>query len=683
MTGLTLQQEQGLMIARLLVKAGMPVFLAAADPTSPQGFRLPMGWQNVECDPEIVDAWRPGDALCAVTGRTFDLVDIDPRSGGTEEAIPMPHSYLAAETPSGGRHHFVSALGVASRDGVAPGVDVKSGTLEGTGRGFAFIAPTVRASKVDGIPREYRWYTGPDGPGLPSADQRAADGSGARLRARVMELRRTQPQTAEPRRVPLSVARREFDRAARGLADDVRRWKVMGWGGEAHSGLLAATTHLARLDHANAEAAFRWAFAAAGVLPDEGDLTKLHSAIERAVPDIVIPDEQLSEQERFFLGGDSPLGAVPGLGEGSGVDAEGKPVEALPYGVQVELQRLRDRTQAREIFEAERSGRTSDFELISFDELQMLAPPSPLIAGLLDRGTYAVMPGQFASFKTFTALSWAFSLALGKSWGEYAVPSAEPVIFIAAEGVAGIAKRLAALSRHYGVPVPSTLHVVPRVVDLGSDAAAARLGGFVADTGAKLVVSDTLHRCTPGLDENSNADMGAVLGRMNKHVIEPTGATWLALHHPGHESERSRGASCIEDDADTVLFSRIVGGGTDRSLNRLREIEVRKTKDGNSGRRIPLRVTPVLESLVVESATAHDTGLSFFAESADTRISAIVEMLRLHEADGASWKFNVDTTVRMLRNELGVNGDDKTILRPAARRFLATTKGFSQMGETA
>jgi hypothetical protein len=309
-----MQQEQGLAVARLLVKAGMPIFLAYPDPDSKLEYRLPVGWQQTECDPAIVDAWRPGLALCAVTGRVFDLVDIDPRSGGSEEQIELPHSYLTAQTPSGGRHHFVRALGVSSLDGkVAPGVDIKSGTLEGTGRGFAFIAPTVRTSKVSGGRAEYGWVLGPDGPGLPSPDQLAADGSGGRLRARVMELRRTQPQRIEPRRIPYSAAVREFDRAVRGLVDDLRRWQVMGWGGDAHSGLLATTTHLARLSHEQAEAAFRWAFAAAGVVPDEADLTKLHSAIERAVPDIVIPDEQLSAQERFFLGGDSPLDVTPRL----------------------------------------------------------------------------------------------------------------------------------------------------------------------------------------------------------------------------------------------------------------------------------------------------------------------------------------------------------------------------------
>ena len=118
---ITMQQEQALAIARMLVKAGVPMFLAHPDPNKRSGWALPFGWEQSEADTSVIDAWRPGMALCAVTGHTFDLIDIDPRSGGTEADVPMPHSYLTAETPSGGRHHFVKTLGVPSLDGkVAP-----------------------------------------------------------------------------------------------------------------------------------------------------------------------------------------------------------------------------------------------------------------------------------------------------------------------------------------------------------------------------------------------------------------------------------------------------------------------------------------------------------------------------------------------------------------------------------
>src|SRR5688572_30602448 len=301
-----MQQEQALGIARMLVKAGVPMFLAPSNPASRHGFDLPIGWQMTEPDVEVIERWRPGMALCAVTGRVFDLVDVDAYSGGTERDVPMPHSYLTAETPSGGRHHFVRTLGVESLDGkVAPGVDVKSGTLDGHGRGFAFIAPTVRRSKADGVPREYRWVLGPEGPVLPTPDALAADGSGTLLRARVLEIRRTSASSTV-RTVPESVARREWQGAVAKLTAKVRHWSRFGWGGEAHGDLLAITTNLARLAPEHAEAAFVHAFRAGGAEPDADDLSKLYSAIEKAVPDQVVPDAQLGHAEAFFLGGEAP-----------------------------------------------------------------------------------------------------------------------------------------------------------------------------------------------------------------------------------------------------------------------------------------------------------------------------------------------------------------------------------------
>lgn len=323
-----MQDEQGLAVARMLVKAGVPMFLARPNPQSKIGFDLPFGWETNEPDVSIVDAWRPGWALCAVTGHTFDLVDIDPRSGGDESLIQMPHIYLTAETPSGGRHHFVRTLGVSSLDGkVAAGIDVKSGTEDGVGRGFAFIAPTVRRSKVDGALGTYRWIVGPKGPVLPTPDQLAADGTGGMLRARVMELRRSST-SEQPRRVPQSVAGREWASAVQRLRDDVAHWQRNGWGGEAHSGILAATMHLARLDAERTEDAFYWAFQAAGAVPDASDLQKLHSAIERAVPDVVVPDSELSAAEAFFLGGDAPPSLGGSLTGPAGVDSLGAPMRS-------------------------------------------------------------------------------------------------------------------------------------------------------------------------------------------------------------------------------------------------------------------------------------------------------------------------------------------------------------------
>lgn len=192
MTPLTPEQTEALDVARALASIGVPVFLATPDPSSNTGFRLPGNWQQTKPDPAIVDHWQPGMALALVMGCGLDLVDVDPRSEGNPASLngATPVSYAAALTPSGGVHSFVRSIGVRSRDNVMPGIDIKAGDSTGKGRGFAFIAPTVRVSKVTGQPAAYRWAQLPDVTRLAAVLRgEIADDSGAGLRKLVEEVR--------------------------------------------------------------------------------------------------------------------------------------------------------------------------------------------------------------------------------------------------------------------------------------------------------------------------------------------------------------------------------------------------------------------------------------------------------------------------------------------------------------
>ena len=55
-------------------------------------------------------------------------------------------------TPRGGTREFITSLGVGSRDGVRPGLDLKGGRPDGTSRGFAFIPPPGNGPR-----RQGRW----------------------------------------------------------------------------------------------------------------------------------------------------------------------------------------------------------------------------------------------------------------------------------------------------------------------------------------------------------------------------------------------------------------------------------------------------------------------------------------------------------------------------------------------
>lgn len=198
--------REALEVATLLIRSGVPVF--AAEPALDDagswapagghggcGYWLPSGWErtvptmNVLADPGhtwVGKTWRPGMALAAVMGHVCDGLDVDPRNGGLDgvTSLPLADGLTGLQrTPSGGYHRLIAPLRAGSRDGVAPGVDIKGGMADGKGRGFLFIAPTVRRSKETGLISSYRWEEIPDLATLPK------DASGSELAAYVRGLK--------------------------------------------------------------------------------------------------------------------------------------------------------------------------------------------------------------------------------------------------------------------------------------------------------------------------------------------------------------------------------------------------------------------------------------------------------------------------------------------------------------
>jgi hypothetical protein len=147
----------------------MPIFTAHRvinNPDNELGFYLPNGWQRTRPNAHVIDYWKPGMALCAVGGVIGDWSDIDPRNGGDLPADRLklegkyPKSYGQARTPSGGTHDLIAPLRI--RKAKREGIDYQGGDENGQGRGFVFIAPTVRASKITGELLPYRWELAPD-----------------------------------------------------------------------------------------------------------------------------------------------------------------------------------------------------------------------------------------------------------------------------------------------------------------------------------------------------------------------------------------------------------------------------------------------------------------------------------------------------------------------------------------
>lgn len=172
MSDLSAEQRQALQVAHDLVDMGAPIFSAYPNHGAGPEFHLPSAWQTYRPNHIQVDKWKPGMALAMVTGVVHDVLDVDPRNGGDAgqdeltSAAAWPFVYGKAATPSMGTHYLIDRTHLA-KGKPAKGVDLQAGDDHGEGRGFVYIAPTVRVSKFGadkGKPVAYRWVTPPERP---------------------------------------------------------------------------------------------------------------------------------------------------------------------------------------------------------------------------------------------------------------------------------------------------------------------------------------------------------------------------------------------------------------------------------------------------------------------------------------------------------------------------------------
>lgn len=160
--------------AAKLAELGVPIICGRLDSSgNPDSRDLRWkGWNSAlsgSRSMRAASAWKEGEALAAVTGVVYDVLDIDPRNGGRESLTVLsselgdsgPDIYWKIRTPRGGLHLYVAPLGIGSHNGFLPGLDLKGGRDDGSSRGFVFLPPTVRFNRrykeieSGGLPGEY------------------------------------------------------------------------------------------------------------------------------------------------------------------------------------------------------------------------------------------------------------------------------------------------------------------------------------------------------------------------------------------------------------------------------------------------------------------------------------------------------------------------------------------------
>ncbi len=196
--------------------------------------------------------------------------------------------------------------------------------------------------------------------------------------------------------------------------------------------------------------------------------------------------------------------------------------------------------------------RRAGLRLLTLQELRKLPPPEFLVGDLIPQGGLSVLYGPPGEGKTFLALDMALCVSTGRPWHGKAVASAS-IVYISAEGGAGMAKRAEAWLAEHGLSAADNAHFILVPPQLWQEEGVTELINCLGDLRPKLIVADTLARCFVGGDENDSKDMGLLIdgvGRLQRAFR----CAVLLVHHTGKtKQEIERGSSALRGAADAMV----------------------------------------------------------------------------------------------------------------------------------
>jgi hypothetical protein len=196
--------------------------------------------------------------------------------------------------------------------------------------------------------------------------------------------------------------------------------------------------------------------------------------------------------------------------------------------------------------------------LLTPDQLDKLPPPEPLIEGYCTRNTVMTTIGRPGTAKSLIVMSMSFSIVSGQTFFGHSVCHG-PVLYIAAEGSAGLAQRqrawreISGPALDGGWPALDGMQWLPMSVNLLDPAWAGAAARLVQELQPVFVVIDTVARSMPGGDENGSTDMGALVAAADG-IREAAGCTVNLVHHTPRDGTTPRGHSALEGAVDTILL---------------------------------------------------------------------------------------------------------------------------------
>jgi KaiC/GvpD/RAD55 family RecA-like ATPase len=199
------------------------------------------------------------------------------------------------------------------------------------------------------------------------------------------------------------------------------------------------------------------------------------------------------------------------------------------------------------------------------------------VKGLIPEDSMGMIFGASGTYKSFIAIDLALHMAHEMDWAG-ARTKKGAVAYVAAEGGAGIYRRLKAWHDQFGLVPDDSINIciTPLLLSAIDEVKAMRAAIDALHNKPKLIVIDTLSQTFSG-DENSSTDIGDYLRMINTEIRAAFNCTVIVVHHTGHSAaERPRGSSAITANLDFILG--VFRPDPEKQVARM---SVHKMKDGD------------------------------------------------------------------------------------------------------
>ena len=190
-------------------------------------------------------------------------------------------------------------------------------------------------------------------------------------------------------------------------------------------------------------------------------------------------------------------------------------------------------------------------KLMTTPDLRTIPPPEPLIDGWLYLDSVAMLYGPSGVGKSFIAIDFAMTVASRRQWWNGNAVTNGTVLYVIAEGAAGVGMRTHAWESHHDETGAVTW--LPHAVNIFEPGWAEALATVVAELRPLLVVVDTFARSIVGADENSARDIGQAVANLDRLRLA-AGSCVLIVHHSGKDiNNGGRGSSALKGALDTEI----------------------------------------------------------------------------------------------------------------------------------